>query len=155
MSTARIIYKWAESLKQVSSYGVDLHGHPQLKSIAQCQAFTAPPAPAVVAAVERAATLWVETGGLFFSEEPAPGMTRQQLNEATAMICAKARVVSEAVYAVWMLEQDGVVTGSFHSETPDLAFLLVWKLLCPAASGWGDQRLRDALLEMFNSEFTP
>ena len=154
MSTARVIHKLAESLHQVSSYGLDLRGHPRLKSIAQCQAYLGLPAPAVAAAVERAATLWVETGGLLFLEEAAPGLTPHHQTEATAMICAKAKVVSEAVYALWMLEQDGVVTASFHSETPELAFLLVWNLLCPAACGWGDQRLRDALLEMFNSEFT-
>lgn len=151
MTAAATICKWAKSLRQVSGYRFDPSDE-SLIALASCEAWVGKTDPAIIAAVDQAAALWVSTGTLCFLEKGNPELTAEQEVEATAMICAKATVIHQAAYAVWVLETDGVLTGSFHSETPDLAFLLVWKKTCPAAEGWNDDRLRDELLEMINSQ---
>lgn len=147
MSPAENVCKWAKSLHQVSSYRM-VPVSERLRQIACCEALVGWNDPAIAEAVEGAAALWVGTETLFFLESGKPDLTALQEAEATAMICAKARVIHEAVYSVWSLEGAGVLTGHFHSETPELAFLHIWKRMCPAAEGWNDDRLRKALLEI-------
>lgn len=143
MTAAEKIFRLAKSLMQVSGYRLGAIPE-RLRGIAFCEAYLGKTHPRIAAPVERAADLWLVTGSMIFLEEEE--LTAEELQEATWMIHAKAAVAYEVAYNVWVLELDGVLTASFHSETPELAFPLIWRRLCPAQDGWEDERLRDALM---------